>query len=346
MLLKKRHLEPSLHLLIWITGLFIALYNINNIGFLKRGMDIYSLAVVIGTFFNIVLFYFVSLYLIPKFNAKGLRRELIFYLIIVTIVLSIGESLIDYFLMPSIYSSEEEPLIAQFIVILVFHIFILALALSYGLTKEWIKKEKKQQSLKAEKLSAELNYLKAQVNPHFLFNMMNIAFASATKNGDEYTANIIEMISSQLRYMLYESNFEKVSVQKEIDHINSYIKIQKLRISDDMPVKINYQTNGDFSSNSVAPLLLIPFIENAFKHGLHYNAETNINILISCQNHQLKLMVSNPVSVNKNNVNNSSSGIGLENVKKRLDLIYPNKHKLQIKEQKEKYSISLNLMLN
>ncbi|RKD98769.1 sensor histidine kinase [Marinifilum flexuosum] len=346
MILKKRYFEYFIHGLIWITGLIIVLYNVKTIGLLKESMGSYTLAVVIGTLFNLILFYLVSLYLIPRFNLSESRGKLISFLIIFTVGLSAIESLIDYYLMPVIYSSEEEPYMSQLIVILVFHVFILALALAYGFTREWIRKDKNQQELKSEKLSAELNYLKAQVNPHSLFNMLNMAFASATKNGDEYTANLIEMISSQLRYMLYESNFEKVSVQKEIDHINSFIEIQKLRISDDMPVKINYRTEGDFSTNSVAPLLLIPFIENAFKHGLHYNANTNIDIQISCQNQQLELKVSNPINQKQVSVNNQSSGIGLENVKKRLELIYPNKYTLQVNEEPDIYSIYLNLNLN
>lgn len=342
----KRWVEPTIHIIIWTICFVLVASYVNTLGYIKRGNGTFIYPVIMGTAINVVLFYLTVFFVIPKYCSRKCWMRLLLSLLIVLLSLTILESVLDFFLFPYYYSAKRESYLSQVFITLVINLFILALALGYGFIRVWIMGEKQQQELKSEKLSAELNYLKAQVNPHFLFNMLNLAFASATKSGDEFTADLIEKIASQMRYMLYDSNVEKVLVSKEIDHIDSFISLQKLRISKEMPVAIRYHTEGDFDSNSIAPLLLIPFIENAFKHGLSFNEPTEISIGISCYNNALELSVVNPIKTRTNSIDKKNSGIGLENVRKRLELIYPGKHTISIKEKNGKFNVNLQIQLN
>jgi len=341
----KRLIEPAIHVIIWLSGFLLVAGYVNTLGYIKRGTGNFIYPVAMGTIINMVLFYSVSLWLIPRAGSRKYRVRFVASLLAVLLALTITESLLDFFLFPVYYSSHEESYLSQFFVTLAINIFILALALAYGFTRVWLKGEKQRQELKSEKLAAELNYLKAQVNPHFLFNMLNLAFASATKNGDDFTADLIEKIASQMRYMLYESNVDKVLLSKETEHIESYISLQKLRISDEMPVTVRFKCEGDFSSDSIAPLLIIPFIENAFKHGLSFDEPSLISIGISCSESILSLEVSNPVKRRKEQPDKKSSGIGLENVRKRLAILYPGKHSLAISEDAGIYNVRLQITL-
>ncbi|RXQ92257.1 hypothetical protein EO244_11960 [Ancylomarina salipaludis] len=346
MLNVKRWVEPLIHFIIWLAGFIVVAVHVNNIGFLKRGHEGFLFTVILATLLNVGLFYTVALGLIPRYSPHKCRKRLFLYLLLALAGYTLLESVVDFYFMPTYYSSEKEPYFSQFMVALTSNLFILSIALGYGFTRVWLMGEKHQQELKSEKLSAELNYLKAQVNPHFLFNMLNLAFASATKSGDEFTADLIEKIASQLRYMLYDSNIEKVPVSMEIEHINGFISLQKLRMSSEMPVNIIYQTQGDFDSNFIAPLLLIPFIENAFKYGKSFDDPSQIEIRVECINNTLELKVVNPIKMRINHVDKNSSGIGLENVRKRLALIYPGMHNLEINEKQGMFNVYLQIQLN
>ncbi len=341
-----KYIESIIHFIIWSVGFFLVVRYVNTLGYIKRDMGNFFYPVALGTIINITIFYLVALRIIPDYSFKNKWKRLVPLLLVTLTGFTLLESILDFSLFPSYYSSSDEPFSSQFLITLIINVFILALAIGYGLIKVWIKGEKQRQELKSEKLVSELNFLKSQVNHHFLFNMLNLAFASATKSGDDFTADLIEKIASQMRYMLYESNEDKVEIGKEMNHIESYITLQKLRISKEMPVTINYQKEGDFSTNRIAPLLLIPFIENAFKYGMSFNEQSEININIHCQNNQLTLNVSNSIKKSTVGADNNSSGIGLQNVKKRLSIIYPNKHNLDISEKNGKFEVHLGILLN
>ena len=218
---------------------------------------------------------------------------LIFHLVLLLVGLTILESVIDYIFFTSIYSTEDEPFGSHIILNLVSNAIMLSLALTYGFTKSWIRNERLKQVLKEEKLSTELNFLKAQINPHFLFNVLNMAFSSASGSGDTTTASIIEKLSGLMRYMLYESNSEKVEIEKEIRYINNYINLQKLRLSKEIPVKITFNTSIDVMNHSIAPLILIPFVENAFKYGIKLERESHISIFLDIKDKELQFRVEN-----------------------------------------------------
>jgi len=341
---KRKYLEPALHTLVWTAGFILIAGFVNNIGVIKRDAGNFIYPIIVGTLINIALFYTVSFYFIPENSIKNNWKKFSLFMLLLLFVTTLTESALDYSLFPVYYSSNEETFVSQFVVTLIINIFILALALGYGFIRVWVKAEKQKQSLKSEKLSAELNFLKAQVNPHVLFNMLNMAFSSATQNRDERTADIIEKIASQMRYMLYESNVSQVALTKEIEHIDGYISLQMMRISPEIPVKVKWKVTGEIETYSIAPLLLIPFIENAFKFGVSYNEHSEITIDIICDNGILTLKTSN-FTRKSVSIRDTNSGIGLENVKKRLELLYPGKHLLEISDSGNLFIVNLTLCL-
>lgn len=341
----KKFIEPIIHSAIWIAGYILFITGSQTLGVFSKidGTIFYPLT--IGTIINVFLFYVVSLILIPKFYVHQKILKLLSQLIIVFLVLTLFESLVDFSFFTTIYSSENEPFGSQLVLNFVSNGIILSLALTYGFTKNWIKNERSKQKLKEEKLKAELNFLKAQINPHFLFNILNMAYSSATGNGDETTANIIEKLAGLMRYMLYESNSEKADINKEISYIENYINLQKLRMSSDIKTHIHFNVSVDVLSYRIAPLILIPFVENAFKFGLKLEKESIINIQLHLKNNVLKFEVENTNFTKVNPQNSIESGIGLENVKRRLELIYPNKYDLKISDNKDKFSVKLKIDL-
>ena len=342
----RRYKEFIAHLVIWLAGFVIVASSVKTIGNVKREMGDFILPVLAGTFFNIILFYTVSFYLISRYRIRKSISVFICELLITFFGLTTLEAITDYLLFPAYYSTEIESLFSQFIVTLIFNLFILAIALGYGFIKMWIITERQKQELETQKLAAELDFLKAQINPHVLFNMLNMAYSSATTYGDERTADIIEKTSSQLRYVLYDSNTKKVPLRKEISHIEDFIALQKMRISSETPLNVTLEINVDSENYEISPLLLIPFIENAFKYGISLSKQSEIKIIIKCIDGKLQLHVSNPVILNNEKYGKEkSSGIGLENVRKRLNMLYPSKHLLEIRNEGKRFIVNLSLNL-
>ena len=205
---------------------------------------------------------------------------------------------------------------------------------------EWFKAERRREELEKEKLHAELGFLKSQVNPHFLFNSLNSIYALANRKADE-TQTAILQLSQMMRYMIYESNTSTVALEKELDYLQNYIDLKKLRLSPN--VLIHYTIEGDCRGLQIEPMLLIPFVENAFKHGISYIQKSVIQIKISLMQHKLHLAVSNSIFRRQEA---EVGGIGLDNVQKRLALLYPNgQHELRIHQENNIYDVSLTVVL-
>ncbi|WP_408671796.1 sensor histidine kinase [Lutibacter sp.] len=219
-------------------------------------------------------------------------------------------------------------------------IFLLfGISLSIKLSIEWYKNEKIKNLIKTQKINAELSFLKSQLNPHFLFNTLNSIYSLANKKSEATTEAIITL-SELMRYMIYETDKEFVSLQKEIDYIKSYISLQNLRLKDSSGVKFNVYGN---LNQKIEPLLLISFIENAFKYGTDYTGKTNITIKIIVEESNLTLRVDNYISLKEKN--NPNSGFGIQNIESRLNLLYPNSHTLKIEELENLYKVELLLKL-
>ena len=200
-------------------------------------------------------------------------------------------------------------------------------------------RKKERVLIASQKVNSELSFLKAQLNPHFLFNTLNSIYALANKKS-ENTSVAIVTLSELMRYMIYEANEKNVSLEKEIEHIKNYISLQLLRLKDSSGVRVNIHGNLNYK---IEPLLLISFIENAFKYGTDFNGKTDIRIKITIREKVLNLFVYNTSSNQESKKENS--GIGLENIKNRLNLLYPNSHTLDIISDVKSYSVNLTIKL-
>jgi LytS/YehU family sensor histidine kinase len=201
-----------------------------------------------------------------------------------------------------------------------------------------LKNEKKQSQTEKEKLNSELSFLKSQVSPHFLFNTLNNIYTLARINSKD-TAPAIMKLSEILRYMIYESEDEKVWLSKEIEYLRGYVELQKLRIHDG--ITINFKVESDNEKKLIAPMLLVPFVENAFKHGISYLNSSFIDIEVKTWENFISIKVIN--SVNTNTDKDSSSGIGLQNVRRRLELLYPKKYRLEIRQSENEFYVDLRI---
>jgi hypothetical protein len=201
------------------------------------------------------------------------------------------------------------------------------------------RKEQETEQLKQEKIRAELLFLKTQVNPHFLYNTLNYLYSLAYPVSEKLADAIIKL-SQLMRYMLNNSVDGMLNLQQEIDYLQNYIEIYRLRFEDSFFV--DFQTTGDFSGKKIASLILIPFIENAFKHGVINDAGRPVKIYIGATGKQLTMLVSNRINHGQKD---SSSGIGLVNIKRRLELIYPDEFELLVSNNGEIYKTTLCINL-
>jgi two-component system LytT family sensor kinase len=202
------------------------------------------------------------------------------------------------------------------------------------------KKERETEQLKREKTQAELLFLKTQINPHFLYNTLNYIYSLAYPVSDKLADAIIKL-SQLMRYMLTDSIDGMLNLQKEVDYLENYIEIYRLRFEDSFFV--DFKVEGEIGNKNIASLILIPFVENAFKHGVVNDAARPVKIKISVIKDRLTLTVSNKINRNQKD---SSSGIGLVNIRRRLELIYPGRHELLIADNGETYKTTLNIQLD
>lgn len=188
------------------------------------------------------------------------------------------------------------------------------------------------------KQEAEINYLLAQINPHFLFNALNSIYTLTIKEKAPNSSSSLLKLSGLMRYVITETHQNNVPLEKELVYISDFIDLQKLRLTSN--VKLNYAASGKISGKQIAPMLLIPFVENAFKHGVSPEEDSSIQIKIDVSDHHLIMEVSN-LKVTINNDSIGKSGFGIANAKNRLALLYPNKHDLRIYETNETFNVVL-----
>jgi two-component system, LytTR family, sensor kinase len=229
----------------------------------------------------------------------------------------------------------------------------MTLAMSVKLTKNWIQSKQREQALKKEKLElakekleTELKFLKSQFNPHFLFNTINSIFVLIGKDPD-MAAESLAKFSDILRYQLYECNEQEIPLAQELSYLGNYIELQKLR-QDEGYVALDLQTSLPLTSNlSIAPFVLIPFVENAFKHVSRERGKANwISMSLALEGDSLHAVITNSVSQITGGEFIRHSGIGLPNVRRRLDLVYPGTHELVIDRNDAVFSVSLTLQLH
>ena len=218
------------------------------------------------------------------------------------------------------------------------------LAMSIKLTKNWIQARRREQHLEKEKLETELKFLKYQFNPHFLFNTINSIFFLIHKNPDVASSSLAKF-SELLRYQLYECNDKQISLNKEVAYLNNFIELERLRQNKNILVSLAIASNLE-EKLSIAPFILMTFVENAFKHVSKEKDQENwIKINLHLDQHQLNFTVSNSTAGKSRELVNYG-GIGLQNVKRRLDLIYPDQHDLQVRKTATTFEVNLELGLS
>ncbi len=218
------------------------------------------------------------------------------------------------------------------------------LSLGLGILKRQTEIEKKQKEMEREKLNSELAFLKSQISPHFLFNTLNNIYSLIGINtGDAQDA--VLKLSKLMRYMLDESEQTLISLGREIEFMNNYIDLMKLRLVDKVELKVDFpKTNLGIQ---IPPLLFIPFIENTFKHGVSYRGESNIEIGLMIGGKELTFTCRNRIfHAKKVSPDLSESGIGLDNARKRLQLLFPNQHELRITQTEDDFNVFLHIRIN
>ena len=223
------------------------------------------------------------------------------------------------------------------------HFFLVIAGAAFRLMYDYGRLQKRMAETAREKAEAELSFLKSQINPHFLFNSLNAVYFLIDRNNEE-ARSALHRFSDMLRHQLYGTGADRIPVEKEIHYLQDYVALQKLRKDDRYEVSFRY--GGDLSEIRIEPFLLLPFVENAFKYVSHSREKINfIRFDLHRQNGQLVFTAENsrdPVIT----TDPDSSGIGIANVRRRLELLYPNAHQLQIRDDNETYSVKLSLKLN
>jgi len=213
------------------------------------------------------------------------------------------------------------------------------LVLTLKLLFNWYKEEQSNKSLQKVNVETELKFLKSQINPHFLFNSLNNLYALTLLKSDE-APNVVLKLSNILRYVLYETGDGKVRLSKEIDYIEDYIELEKIRLGKGFDLK--FEKVGDFSGVYIEPMIFLTFLENSFKHGVSRSLENSwLNMRIEVKDDSIDFEISNP-KVEEIGKSNKPGGIGLENLKKRLDLIYKGNYELKISDESN-YTVNLRI---
>ncbi|MGB0863338.1 MAG: sensor histidine kinase [Saprospiraceae bacterium] len=299
--------------------------------------------------------YSILYYFIPQFLLKRRYFPFIGFLIIACIAFGLLQRAIFYYGIQLVYDfcfEIESPLMTpltptKIVTSLISMYIVAALAVVIKLIKYIYKKEKEQQELAQKKLEAELNFLKSQIHPHFLFNTLNNLYALTLKNSSK-APEVVLKLSELLDYMLYECNVDKIPASKEVNLINNYLSLEKLRYGDRLDVSFNYSVES--MDTKIAPMLILPFVENAFKHGVSNKTDTNwLLIDLKIKGRMMTLKVENSKSderkvriVEKEH----NKGIGLTNVRRRLNLLYEKSYDLQIFNEEDTFLVVLKLELD
>ncbi len=217
--------------------------------------------------------------------------------------------------------------------------FLVTTGAAFKLIFDYLRMQQRLTEIAKEKAETELNFLKSQINPHFLFNSLNAVYFLIHKD-NHGAREALHTFSEMLRYQLYEMNGDKIPIEKEINYLKDYVDLQQLRKDEKYSVEFNCA--AAVNGFTIEPLLLVPFVENAFKHISHYNDRTNfIKVDMGRENGTFTFLVAN--SKEDQPLNGTAAGIGMQNVKRRLELLYPGKYELHIEDSKTDFVIQLKL---
>jgi len=330
---KKRALQVVAHIILWFIFLSLpAIFNFrrHGIGLFRFTDDLLEPPRWTNGLLLIIVFYFNYYIGIPKlyFNRK-------YFLLFLSFIVCFGlYFLLNYAMIPPELrykpTNEYTALGNSFN----FFMFIIVYSFSFAicLYEQW-------QKTKEQMLNTEISFLKAQINPHFLFNTLNSIYSLALTKSDKAPDAIVKL-SGMMRYSVSDANQNFVSLSKELDYISNYIDLQKLRLTD--RVKISFEVSGSEEGKQVAPFLLIPFIENAFKHGVNTEEDSDIRIGIEINDFDLHLHVSNNKVFMRPDIAHGE-GLGINTTRQRLILLYPGHHELKVMDKEKQFIVSLKI---
>jgi two-component system, LytTR family, sensor histidine kinase AlgZ len=335
-----------LHLSFWCVYLS---FNFYQVSVFQRRVDDFEWSkgvLMIGSQFilTVLIVYFNYFVLLPRFLEKKKWLPYILEFLLPFILVVAARVLVQRYLMDE-FSHHEKYFYKNIFIIqtAVITLFITIFISLLRFVSDWFQLEAMKKEVQNEKLTSELNFLKAQINPHFLFNTLNNLYYLAYSKS-ENTTEVISKLSQVMRYMIYDANHERVLLDKEIEYMKNYISLERLRLNNQIP--INFSINGNTDGVEIAPLVLITFLENAFKHGVtNTNVKAWVNISISIEGKNLFYTVENSKDSQAVADNVNKSGIGLANVGRRLELVYPGKHDLKVEDTPDRYYIELNITL-
>jgi two-component system LytT family sensor kinase len=289
-----------------------------------------TISVMVGVLVPFYTFYF----LLPKLIEK--KNRLIWYSIALIFLISYPYIVIH--LSDEVKTIDTSNYSSSFL----FYLFFTFIGGLFRVFFKWIAQNKQQDNLEKQNLKSELALLKYQINPHFLFNTLN-NIDSLMQNDAQRASLALNKLSEIMRYMIYDSEKEKVSLKEELAYIESYISLQKLRVKNEN--KISFNITGDINNIKIAPMLFITFVENAFKHSTLKKIDNSISIKLDVLENQINFSCINSLSSSPAE-KDESSGIGLELIKKRLELIYPKTYELKIDKTEQSFAVNLKIKTN
>jgi len=332
------------HILFWIG--FVIVYAVPYCS-LEGDCVIMIFDILILMSVKIAAVYLTIYYLLPRFLLKKKYWDFFLLFFMSAIVFGLIHRALQFFIIGPMYYPETYMgwhfwNISHLLYGVLSIYTVVAVATAIKLLKQSYQNQRQNQQLSNEKLEAELKLLKAQIHPHFLFNTLNNLYALALEQSS-YTAEGILKLSNLLDYMLYECNAPLISLDNELKLINNYIELEKLRYG--KRLHVNFEISGNTSGKRIAPMLILPFVENSFKHGSSKKLDkTEINIDLKVGINAIDLEVRNTRSSQKSKDDQGyTEGIGLKNVKRRLELIYKDRYNLNIKDNDHTFEIHLHL---
>ena len=334
-IVKYRYFNFILHALAWSIVQLLP-YLVSDAGNQYKIGPLPGLYFTLSGIIHMIIFYGNALFLYPKF----LNRAYWWLYIISAILLIIISVRIKFYILESWFPNVSQDARSH---VLFPSVLVFTVSVFYSIAVDRIRAEKLQKENEAMQLGMELKFLRSQISPHFLFNILTNLVSLARKKSDHLESSLL-MLSGLMRYMLYDTG-KKISLQQEVEYLENYVALQKLRFGRDVKIAFNIELSQEEKNYHIEPMLLIPFVENAFKHGVGYVDEPLIEINLTVRQGVLVFQVMNKFDRATDTSKDENSGIGLSNVRSRLTLLYPDRHELVIHTGKSLFSIHLTLQL-
>ncbi len=297
----------------------------------------------VNVLFYAIVVYFNLFYLIPRYLSE---KQFLWYclLLLASVLLITPIKMVTLYFLFNYFPEAQAQIVNHQYVFFVSAFIIAGGSTILKIISDWAKYQRDRKELQTQTMQSELRFLKSQINPHFLFNTLNNLYALTLKKSDK-APEIVIKLSEMMRYMLYECNEKKVLLSKEVHYIKNYLDLEALRQGKD--TEITFDVKGQVMDQKVAPLMFIPFLENSFKHGLNSSISQGfVHINLNVEQQHIHLFIENskaetlPLQTHRR-----SGGIGLVNVRRRLNILYPNQHELKISDSPKTYGVDLHIDL-